>query len=136
MTCLGKCLKKEDHGRMLIADFTQITEYETAEEYVDGILDYIKNPFDYYHIPRWHEQAHYVEIWIDTMVGPFKNYLKSRHVPIAFNKGNTGYQFFTDNCKRLEEIHDQFPEKKIHILYFGDFDPTQYTKSHILLIHH
>jgi hypothetical protein len=40
------------------------------------------------------------------------------------NKGYAGWTFLYENANRLQEIHLQNPDKHIHVLYFGDFDPS------------
>lgn len=48
----------------------------------------------------------------------------SRQVRIAVNKGYAGWTFLSENADRLMEIRLKHPDKRIHILYFGDFDPS------------
>ena len=52
-----------DNSRRIIKNFDD--EYETLAEFVQRHIDYVKNPLDYYKIPRWHNQPNYVEVWID-----------------------------------------------------------------------
>jgi hypothetical protein len=116
-----------DEGRRTIINFLPVTSYITPEEYIDILIENVKEAPLTYRIPRWYNQRHYVEVWIEkaTISGIFKNYLEGRDVPISVNKGNSGFQFFTDNCKRLKQIYDKYrDEMQIHVLYFGDNDPS------------
>ncbi len=127
-----------DKVRHRIADFTPISEYDTAESYVDVYVDILKEFDEKYrtkYIPRWYGQDNYVEIWLEktTIEDPFVNYLKEKDVPLVVSTGNNGFQFFTDNCEILKDVYRTFREHKdervkkklcIHILYFGDYDPS------------
>lgn len=48
--------------------------------------------------------------------------LIGRDVRITVNRGYSGWSFLYENCMRLLEIKRS--GKEIHILYFGDFDPS------------
>jgi hypothetical protein len=78
-----------------------------------------------YEIPRWYNQLHYVEVWIEkqALADTFSSFLRGRDVHIAVNKGYSSWTFLHDNCMRLKQIIDD-TGKQIHILYFGDFDPS------------
>jgi hypothetical protein len=43
-------------------------------------------------------------------------------VRIVVNRGYSGWSFLHENCMRLLEVKGS--GKEIHILYFGDFDPS------------
>lgn len=105
-------------------------EYEKAEEYLDPIQD-AKNWVAWvshlrekpeYKIGRWFNQPNYVEVWIekDAMASTFQSILNDREVPIVINKGYSSWTFLHDNAMRIQEHSD----KDVHILYFGDFDPS------------
>src|SRR5215211_3836515 len=107
--------------------------YFTPEEYIDDAIDSLKNATAYYRdiIPRWYKQPEYTEVWTekDAMVGIFKSVLADRQVRIVPNKGFTGMGFVHENLSRLALIQrlsilGQKHIKKIHILYFGDHDPS------------
>ena len=85
-------------------NFLPVTSYITPEEYMDILIENVKEAPLTYRISRWYNQRRYVEVWIEkaTISGIFKNYLEGRDVPISVNKGNSGFQFFTDNCKWLK----------------------------------
>ncbi len=124
-----------DKIRKTIPDFPEVTNYSTVEEYIDDLLYWLEHAHEIYlerYIPKWYNQDNYVEVWIEkgTLEDVFSNYLKSRDGPISVNIGNSGFQFFTDNCKRLKELYGNLvirgknKRMRIYILYFGDFDPS------------
>jgi hypothetical protein len=75
-------------------------------------------------IPRWHEQPEYVEVWVekDALAGTLKSILGNRQVRIVPNRGFSSVPFNYDNIERLRDF--QFEGKNVHILYFGDLDPS------------
>lgn len=54
----------------------------------------------------------------------FESFLKYRYANIIVNKGYSSLSFLWDNCQRLHEKIRQFGVEHVHILYFGDFDPS------------
>jgi hypothetical protein len=65
-----------------------------------------------------------VEIWLekDAAVETFRSIVKDRHVRVVPNRGHSSVAFFDRNVDRLKE--KQAEGKQIHILYFGDLDPS------------
>ncbi len=59
-----------------------------------------------------------------ALADTFESFLEDRQVQIAVNKGYAGWTFLSENADRLMEICLEHPDKRIHILYFGDFDPS------------
>jgi hypothetical protein len=113
-----------DQSRKVIQDFDD--EYRLPEEYVERGIEYLRNAAYQYHerIPRWHKQPEYVEVWIekDALTGTFKSILKNRQVKIVPNRGFSSVGFSYDNIQRLGKFQDE--GKNVHILYFGDLDPS------------
>jgi hypothetical protein len=87
-------------------------------------IDLIKNASQDYTVPRWYKQPRYVEVWIEkqALADTFSSFLKGRDVRIVVNRGYSGWSFLYENCMRLLEVKRS--GKEIHILYFGDFDPS------------
>ena len=56
------------------------------------------------------------------MTGTFSSILKDRQIRIVPNRGWTGFEFLSNNIERLMKKQDQ--GKNIHVLYFGDYDPS------------
>jgi hypothetical protein len=104
-------------------------EYLSPQRYVDLYVEGLKHIHQNYldRIPRWYNQFHYVEIWLekDTMTSTFESILQDRQVRIVSNHGWSSLTFAEENIRRLKKIHEKYGnEKKIHVLYFGDYDPS------------
>ncbi len=115
-----------DSGRQLIANFKK--NYFTPEELIDARIKSLKETPENYidTIPRWHNQPHYVEVWIekDAQVGTFKDILKGKDVGIMPNRGLTSLTALSDFRDRVVEQLRKNINIEIHILYYGDFDPS------------
>lgn len=107
--------------------------YRTPEQYIDNAIRYLLNATENYiaTIPRWHKRPEYVEVWTekDVMVGVLKSILRDRQVRIVPNKGFSRLAFVDQNLSRLREMQLETEDgirniENIHILYFGDFDPS------------
>ena len=113
-----------DNARQVIGNFNE--KYELPDEYLQHAIDFIKSaPEDYASsIPLWHNQSHYVEVWIekDAMAGTLQSILRDRHVKIVPNRGFTSLTALYENSSRLERFKRK--GKQVHVLYFGDFDPS------------
>ena len=123
-----------DTGRSIIANFNQ--EYYTLDAVINAKINGLKNlPRTYKDtmLPRWHNQPEYVEIWTEkaAMSGTFQSMLEGRDVVIVANKGYTSLTFLYENLVRLQEWKQEH-DKNIHVLYFGDFDPSGEHMDHSL----
>lgn len=113
------------------------TEPEDPDEYIERVIKELKEaPGDY--DPEgeegepgevggyWYDQPEYVEVWIEkfALAPTFESFLKNRHVNIAVNRGYSSLSFLWENCERLKEKIEKFGEENVHVLYFGDFDPS------------
>ncbi len=112
-----------DQNRIKIGDFND--EFIDARQYIKDVIGYLEDiPKTYpLTIPKWHNQPHYVEIWIekDSLSGTFQSVLKDRNVRIVSNKGSSCVNFIHENINRLKSYSDK--GKEIHIRYFGELDP-------------
>ena len=113
-----------DQSRQIIQDFNDL--YESPEDYVElGIL-HLANASNKYHetIPRWYGQPEYVEVWIekDAASATFTSILGNRQVLIVPTRGFSSVSFNISNFQRL--LYFQQQGKNVHILYFGDLDPS------------
>jgi hypothetical protein len=113
-----------DEGRLVVCNFNDV--YESPQEYIQRGINHVKNAHSKYKVPRWHNQKHYVEMWIEkqALTDAFESFLEDRQVRIVVNKGYAGWTFLSENAGRLMDIHLKYPDKRIHVLYFGDFDPS------------
>jgi hypothetical protein len=114
----------DESGRQVMCHFND--SYTNPEEYVMQYIQYLKRVPLHYRIPRWYKQPHYVEVWIEkqALASTFESFLKGRDVRIVINKGFASWTFLHQNALRLAQIVKEDPDREIHILYFGDFDPS------------
>lgn len=113
-----------DNTRNVVGNFNEI--YFEPTEYIDRNLNIIKNiPKEYANfIPLWYNQPEYVEVWIekDAMSSILQSILKGKDVKILPHKGFTSWTFLYECVNRL--VHHKRNGKNIHILYYGDFNPS------------
>lgn len=113
-----------DKSRRVIGDFDET--YLTPQELIDARIKRLKDTeFDYTDlIPRWYDQPNYVEVWIekDAMASTFQALLEDMDVRIVSNKGFASMTFLVETAQRL--AHYMEMGKQVHILYYGDFDPS------------
>ena len=113
-----------DNSCDVLGDFDET--YWKPEQLIDVQIERLKDTeTDYVNcIPRWHNQPHYVEIWIEkqAMVGTFESILNGYEVRIVPNKGFASMTFLYENAQRLKKY--LAIGKKVHVLYHGDFDPS------------
>jgi hypothetical protein len=109
--------------------------YQTPEEYVQDCIDILKGARkDYFDsIPRWDRQKHYVEVWVEknALRGLFAGILRGLEVRVVPNNGWSSMIYKQENINRLRKKRTgntdkdgNTLEKKVHVLYFGDYDPT------------
>lgn len=91
---------------------------------VEGIEDALQDTIDAYRLNRQMGQSTHVELWTekDAISGILKRVTSQFHIRLVVNKGYTSssaiYGAYTRFKKKIEE------GKKVHILYFGDHDPS------------
>jgi len=109
-------------------------QYWEPIRFVNDLTDKLRNLHKLYYntIPRWHNQQYHVEIFIekDAVVGMFKEVLKDRQVRIVPNRGWSSLTYEFDNINRL--LTKKREGKTVHVLYFGDYDPTGLRMSYNL----
>jgi hypothetical protein len=113
-----------DNTRHHLGDY----HFTSREDYIDRGINYLKSaPKDYLDTMYvWHKQPHYIEVWIekDAMAGVFQQILRGQHITIVVNRGYASWTFLYENCMRLRKLRKNNPDLEIHILYFGDLDPS------------
>jgi hypothetical protein len=114
----------DESGRQVLCNFSDV--YESPESYIQRRIELIKHASSWYKVPRWYGQKHYVEVWIEkqALADTFASFLKGMDVRIIVNKGFASWTFLYGNAQRLAQAKEEYPHKHIHILYFGDFDPS------------
>src|SRR5215212_2240896 len=101
--------------------------FYSPEQLIDTHLEVLKSlPEEYKtrYIPRWYEQPHYVEVWVEkkAMAGVLKSILAGYEVRIVPTGGWASFTYERNNLMRLNEKMRE--GKKVHILYLGDYDPS------------
>lgn len=95
-----------DQGMQVLVGFDG--EYTSPEDFIQIGINYLKDaPYRYqYTIPRWHNQKHHVEVWIEkqALADTFQSFLEDRQVNIVVNKGYASWSFLYDNCERLRML--------------------------------
>ena len=104
------------------------TEFVNAKEYIQKIVNYLEetsaNPSiqDYKFSNKSNHIYNNIEIWVEKNALSFTlhNLLKNSGVKIISNKQANNLEFINKNIKRIKCSFKD--DKKIYILYFGNFD--------------
>lgn len=104
------------------------TEFVNAKEYIQKIVNYLEetsaNPSiqDYKFSNKINQIYNNIEIWVEknALSYTLHNLLKNLGVKIISNKRANNLEFINKNIKRLKCSFKD--DKKIYILYFGNFD--------------
>ena len=81
--------------------------YETAAEFYDrGTEYYVKDIAKNYKVPRWYNQKHYVEIWVEkeAMAGTLNSIINiagKREIRIVPTRGQESVTFAWEHVQRL-----------------------------------
>lgn len=118
------CFPEQDLPRIT----NSYSEFVNAKEYIQKIVNYLEetsaNPStqDCNFNNKNNPANNYIEIWIEknTLSFTLNNLLKNFSIKIISNKQNNNLEFITNNIKRLKCSMKE--DKKIYILYFGNFD--------------
>jgi hypothetical protein len=111
-----------DSTRSIVKNFDDV--YETLQDYVHRGTSHLEYADENYQVPLWYKQPHYVEIWLEknAAVGTFESIVEDLQVVVVPNRGHSSVAFINDNIRHLKK--KQAEGKEIHILYFGDEDPS------------
>ena len=135
-------LYKRTIAVMIEARREGLVEYETFSDYersMIGTTDYIETDVDeqiseakrsvkiwmeYYYKNRWENQEFYVEVFIEkkTLIGVFDKVCTQNKVALGACKGYPSLTFLNETAKRFKEAGNE--DKKLVIIYFGDYDPS------------
>ena len=118
------CFPEQDLPRIT----NSLYEFVNAKEYIQKIVNYLEetsaNPSaqDCNINNKNNPTNNDIEIWIEknTLSFTLHNLLKNFSIKIISNKRNNNLEFITNNIKRLKCSMKE--DKKIYILYFGNFD--------------
>lgn len=109
----------EDRGR----EPTTWSQYDNISECVDSAVRHFR-------LPRWREQPHYVELWVEkqALAGVLEPLAAEFHVTLMVNKGYSSAsamyeaaQRFRGRCDEGEDFDDA-PQPIL--FYLGDHDPS------------
>jgi len=109
----------EDRVRATIVDRFALHDpfalYEMMADQIEAFAShYSRNP--------WEDQENYVEVWIekDALSTTISRVATDIYrVPVAVNRGYGSFSFVRKGAERIEAN-----DKSLHVLYFGDFDPS------------
>lgn len=92
-------------------------EFENLEELVKAALQS-------YRLPRWADQEHYVELWVekDALAGVLRPLALAYHVTLMVNRGYSSQSAMYEAANRFEEA--EAGGKETVLLYLGDHDPS------------
>jgi hypothetical protein len=118
------CFPEQDLPRIR----NSYSEFVNAKEYIQKIIHYLEepsaNPFrrDCNFNNKSNPPNSDIEIWVEknTLSFTLHNLLKHLRIKIISNKRTNNLEFITNNIKRLKCSVKE--DKKIYILYFGNFD--------------
>ncbi len=105
----------------MFEDRSRPTHKNYTEESVEGAIE---RTIYSYNLDKLQDQDVYIEVWIekDALTGVFKPICNEYDIRLVTNKGYTSSSFIYQAFTRFNlEIANG---KKVHILYFGDHDPS------------
>lgn len=112
-----------DHDREVLGS----TEYEETdlETEIDRGSQQVKAWMQNFHKNRWENQPIYPEVWIEkkALQGVFQTPCRNLDVALAPCKGYPSLTFLYEASRRFERVLEDW-DKKIVILYFGDYDAS------------
>jgi hypothetical protein len=114
-------------------DLAPTDPYEVTKDAIDQLITTI---FKYdgrcergspgFNPGRWYNQPYYVELWVESanLQTTLLRAAGDKKVVVVANGGLGNHPNILKNCERLKKINEEYPDKQIVILYFGDFDST------------
>jgi hypothetical protein len=102
-----------DRGRVAITN----THWNSPADIVDAAAEQYK-------IDKWEDQPNHIQVMVEkqALEGVLIPVCRKLDVTFRANKGYTSQSMMYRLGKELAEIHDN--GKDIHVLYFGDHDPS------------
>lgn len=109
-----------DRERMMYGE-TKYKSWSIGSQIERGKMQ-IRAWMDAYEVEWWENQENYIEVWSEkkALQGVFEEECNNYNVGLACCKGYPSITFLFDASKRFKNVKD----KKIILLYFGDFDPS------------
>ena len=102
------------------------TPYYTPEQWADHWIWRLKTAHEEYALPRWFEQDHLVEVWVekDGLLGATANWVSDLDITVRAPQGQGAWEFIYDAMKKIQEELAAQGKSEVHILYLGDLDPS------------
>ena len=93
------------------------TEFENLRDLVEAAVRS-------YRLPRWRDQEHYVELWVekDALAGVLQPLAREFHVTLMVNRGYSSQSAMYESGKRFQDAAEQ--GKECTLFYLGDHDPS------------
>ena len=118
------CFPEQDLPRIT----NSYNEFVNAKEYIQKIVNYLEETSSNHSTQegnfnnKSNPTNNDIEVWVEknTLSFTLNNLLKNFSIKIISNKRNNNLEFITNNIKRLKCSGKE--DKKIYILYFGNFD--------------
>lgn len=97
-------------------------EEKAPEDYFENARYYLENCWEYFELPKWLNQPKYVEVWFEkqALEGIFDSGTSPHQIVQLACKGYSSHDVGFRLAERLRLQED----KEIHLLYFGDWDPS------------
>jgi len=91
-------------------------------QYFENLDSLVDTAITSYKLDRWADQPYYIEVWLekDALSGIFSRYTSEYNVVLQVDRGYNSLSAMYEGAQRFIENKD----KKCHLLYFGDFDPS------------
>ncbi len=107
----------EDRGR----EPNTPSEWQNLEDLMDSALKA-------YRLPRWRDQPHYVELWVEkqALAGILQPLARKYHVTLMVNKGYSSASAMYDASQRMIEACGgwEASSRTPILFYLGDHDPS------------
>ena len=114
--------KIEDRARTVHGGDYGYDDIDNIKEFVEKEAKKFKEAWKRIYLTSWKGQDNYVEVWIekDALSRLAETAVDDLDVKVCPSKGYSSFTYIAETVNRLRRIED----KNIHILYFGDFDPS------------
>ncbi|HKQ65999.1 MAG TPA: hypothetical protein VJZ73_13375 [Methylomirabilota bacterium] len=92
------------------------SEWDSIDEIVDAAVRQFR-------LPRWRDQPHYVELWVEkqALAGVLGPIARRHHIALMVNKGYSSASAVKASAERMINAS---PEESSIVLYLGDHDPS------------
>lgn len=93
-------------------------EYDNIKELIDSTLDGFR-------LPRWRDQEHYVELWVEkaALAGVLEPLAAEFHVTLMVNRGYSSASAMYESAKRFARVQHREGREPV-LFYLGDHDPS------------